>query len=162
MRPGQPTAPGPVLTRHPGSGRSGDTTTTGTGATAGAWALAAAVAAAVLLAPDPARTVLVLVLAAAQAALALVAHRAAGPSAWRRVAVLWSLQAGLTWAVAGEPTTASALVYLTVGIVFALAAEGVLRLAGRFAEPPVPDDGPPPTDTAPLPVVGDTDGEGSR
>lgn len=133
---------------------------TGTGSTTAAWALAVATAATMLLVPDPGRTGLVLVLAAAQAGLALFAHRATSPSAWRRVAVLWSVQAGLTWAVAGEATTTSALVYLAVGIVFASAAEGVLRLVGRMVEAPVVDEdecdaaGAAPTDTAPLPVTG--------
>jgi hypothetical protein len=127
---------------------------TTTGATAAAWALAAATFAAMVLAGGAVRATLVLVLVAAQVALHLAATRWLGPSSWRRVAVLWSVQASLTWLVAGAATTPSVLVYIGTGLVFALVAEVVLRAVGRFA---AHDAVPGPADTAPLPVI---DGEG--
>lgn len=143
-------------------------TPTRTGAAATAWLLAAAVVAAMLLITGSLRDVSVLVLAVVQVVLHLLAVRSLGPSSPRRVAVLWSVQAGLTWLVAGDPTTTSVLVYAAIGFVFALVAEVVLRLVARFATVDGPldeadeDDGPRgdprPTDTAPLPV---RDGEGS-
>lgn len=115
--------------------------------------LAAGVFAALLLTAGPLRAVLVLVAAALQVGLHLVTDRAHGPSSWRRFPVLWSVQASLTWLVAGDPTTVSVVVYIAIGLVFALVAEVVLRAVGRFAA--ADDDtgsGREPTDTAPLPV----------
>jgi hypothetical protein len=124
-----------------------------TGPATAAWALAAATAAAMVTLSGTPRTVVVLVLVLAQLGVQVLATRARGPSSWRRIAGLWSVEAGVTWSVAGEPTTTSALVYLATGLVFALVADVVLRLLGRFTDDG-PEAGPEParTDTAPLPV----------
>lgn len=119
--------------------------------TTAAWALAAATAAAMVLLPGVARVVAVLVLVVAQVGVQVLASRSRGPSSGRRTAGLWSVEAGLMWLVAGEPTTTSALVYLATGLVFAVVADVVLRLVGRVADADR-EAGPARTDTAPLPV----------
>lgn len=133
-----------------------------TATTAAAWALAAAVAAAMLTLSGVARDVAVLVLVVAQLGVQVLATRARGPSSRRRIAGLWSVEAGVMWLVAGEPTTTSALVYLATGLVFAVVADLVLRLVGRVADADAEpdsaqDSAPTRSDTAPLPVH---DGEG--
>ena len=126
---------------------------TGPTTTAAAWELAAATAAAMVTLPGVARDVAVLVLVVAQVGVQVLASRTWAPSSWRRVAGLWSVEAGVMWLVAGEPTTTSALVYLATGLVFAVVADLVLRLVGRVADADAETgDGPTRTDTAPLPV----------
>lgn len=84
---------------------------------------------------------------------------------WHQLVAAWSVQAGLTWLVAGDPTTTSALVYLACGLVFAVLLVGFLavmdrRAPGDLADPPAEADDAVddevvanrPTDTAPLPV----------
>jgi hypothetical protein len=108
---------------------------------------AGGVAATMLLAGTGGITAVVtLLLAAAQA----VALRGTGGARRTRLFLLAaSAQAGLTYAVAGDATVASALVYLGVGVVFGLVvvvALGLLERAGPW------DEGPR-VDTRPLPVV---------
>ncbi len=120
-----------------------------------AWALAAAAAVAMVALSGVPRDVVVLVLVVAQLGVQVLAARTRGPSSWRRIAGLWSVEAGAMGLVAGEPTTTSALVFLATGLVFAVVADLVLRLVGRVADTGTdadPDAGPVRTDTAPLPV----------
>jgi hypothetical protein len=117
----------------------------------GAAVLAAGgVAATMLLAGTGGITVVVTLLLAAAQALLL---RASGGARRTRLFLLAaSAQAGLTYAVAGDATVASALVYLGVGVVFGLVvvvALGLLDRAGPLDEPV--DE--PRVDTRPLPVV---------
>ena len=107
---------------------------------------AGGVGAAMLLAGTGGITVVVTVLLAA--AQALLLRGAGGARRTRRFLLAASAQTGLTYAVAGEETVASALVYLGVGVVFGLVvvvALGLLDRAGPLDEPRV--------DTRPLPVV---------
>jgi hypothetical protein len=125
-----------------------------TAARTGAAALAAGgVAATMLLAGTGGVTVVVTVLLAAVQALLL--RGTGGTRRTRRFLLAASGQAGLTYAVAGDPTVASALVYLGVGVVFGLVvvvALGLLERAGPLDELSEPDDEPR-VDTRPLPVV---------
>jgi hypothetical protein len=73
-----------------------------------------------------------------------------GALAVRRFLLAWSAEAGLTYPVAGDPTVASALVYLGVGLVFAVVVVVGLALT-RPAEEPL--GGESRRDTQPLPVV---------
>ncbi|MDF2976093.1 MAG: hypothetical protein K0S40_821 [Actinomycetospora sp.] len=117
----------------------------------GAAALAAGgVAATMLLAGPGGITVVVTVLLAA--AQVLLLRGTGGARRTRRFLLAASGQAGLTYAVAGDATVESALVYLGVGVVFGLVvvvALGLLDRAGAWDEPV--DE--PRTDTRPLPVV---------
>lgn len=122
-----------------------------TAARTGAAVLAAGgVTATMLLAGTGGITVVVTLLLAAVQALLL---RGTGGARRTRLFLLAaSAQAGLTYAVAGDATVASALVYLGVGVVFGLVvvvALGLLDRAGPFDEP-VEE---PRVDTRPLPVV---------
>ena len=112
-------------------------------ATVAACALGAGVAAAMLLAGGS--LLLVVILVVAQVAL-LVAVRDGARRA-RQFVLAWSAEAGLTHAVAGDPTVVSALVYLAVGLVFAVVAVAFLA----FFRPGTEEE--PRADTAPLPVV---------
>ena len=103
----------------------------------------------------------VVLLAAGQVALYLAVVRHRAPGAALRIPVLWSVQAGLTWAVAGSPSPESVVAFVAVGLVFAVAGHVVLQMVGRAADRATPDDehsDTAPPDTAPLPVV---DGSGS-
>lgn len=123
-------------------------------ATLAACALGAGVVATMLLAGTGGLTFLVtLLLAGAQVALLFLARD--GAIRTRRFVLAWSGQAGLTYAVTGDPTPASALVYLGVGVVFAAVVVAVLALTAGRDETEVWNDEPR-VDTAPLPVV---DGE---
>ncbi|GAA4881417.1 hypothetical protein [Actinomycetospora straminea] len=107
------------------------------------------VAAAMLLAGTTAlAAVLTLLLVGVQGGLLLA--RPHGARRTRQFLLAGSAQAGLTHLVAGEPTVASALVYLGVGVVFAAIVVAGLALWPPAADPePVERRG----DTAPLPVV---------
>jgi hypothetical protein len=118
-------------------------------ATACATVAAVGVAAVMLLAgPGGLALAVAVVLVALQVAL-LVAPRGGGRQA-RRFLLAWSAEAGLTYAVAGDPTAGSALVYLGVGLVFALAVVAGLVLTRPGAGSP---SGERRGDTQPLPVV---------
>jgi hypothetical protein len=120
-------------------------------ATLAACALGAGVAATMLLAGTGGLTFLVtLLLAGAEAALLFLVRD--GAVRTRHYVLAWSGQAGLTYAVTGDPTTASALVYLGVGVVFAAVVVAVLALTGGQEETAWLDEEPR-ADTAPLPVV---------
>jgi len=123
-------------------------------ATLAACALAAGVAAVMLLAGGS--LLLVVVLVVAQVALLLAVRD--GARRTRQFVLAWSAEAGLSHAVAGDPTLVSALVYLAVGLVFALAAVAFLAFFRPESdeEPDDESDEEPRVDTAPLPV---TDGE---
>ena len=110
-------------------------------ATLAACALAAGVAAVMLLAGGS--LLLVVVLVVAQVALLLAVRD--GARRPRQFVLAWSAEAGLSHAVAGDPTLVSALVYLGVGLVFALAVVAFLAFVR-----PEPEE--PRIDTAPLPV----------
>lgn len=115
----------------------------------GAAVAAAGIAVTMLLAGTGGLTFLVaLVLAGAQASILFLVRDAATHT--RRFLLAWSGQAGLTYAVTGDPSPGSALVYLGVGVVFAAIVVAVLALTGSRS------DDEPRVDTAPLPVV---DGE---
>jgi hypothetical protein len=120
-------------------------------ATLAAGALGAGVATTMLLAGTGGLTFLVtLLLAGAEAALLFVVRD--GAVRTRQFVLAWSGQAGLTYAVTGDPTLASALVYLGVGVVFAAVVVAVLALTGGRQETAWLDEEPR-ADTAPLPVV---------
>lgn len=113
---------------------------------------AGAVAATMLLAGTSAVTLVVTVVLAAGQALLL---RGGGARRARRFLLAASAQAGLTYPLAGDPTVASALVYLGVGVVFgsvAVLALGLLDRADREEPPDEPPDEPR-VDTRPLPVA---------
>ncbi|WP_433783935.1 hypothetical protein ACQPX6_27635 [Actinomycetospora sp. CA-101289] len=112
--------------------------------------LAVLVAAMMLLAGTSGITLVVTVLLVAGQAVLL--RGPGGAPRTRRFLLAASAQAGLTYPVAGEPTVASALVYLGVGVVFGLVvvvALGLLDRAGVGDE----IDQQPRADTRPLPVV---------
>jgi hypothetical protein len=118
-------------------------------ATACAAVAAVGVAAVMLLAgPGGLALAVIVVLVALQVAL-LVALRGGGRPA-RCFLLAWSAEAGLTHAVAGDPTAGSALVYLGVGLVFALAVVVGLALTRPATEPAGEERR---GDTQPLPVV---------
>ncbi len=116
---------------------------------------AGGVAATMLLAGTGGITLVVtLLLTAAQA---LLMRGTGGARRTRLFLLAASAQAGLTYAVAGDATVASALVYLGVGAVFGLVVVVALGLLGRAGPLGEPLDEPveePRLDTRPLPVVG--------
>lgn len=136
--------------------RGGDGSAPGvTAAVTGAAAVAAlGVAATMLLAGATALAVVpTLLLVGAQGGLLLALPHAARRT--RQFLLAASAEAGLTHLVAGDPTVASALVYLGVGVVFAAIVVAGLALWLPSTDPePVPEERR--GDTAPLPVV---DGE---
>jgi hypothetical protein len=114
---------------------------------------AGGVAVSMLLVGTGGITVVVTVLLVA--AQALLLRGPDGTRRKRRFLLAASGQAGLTYAVAGEATVTSALVYLGVGVVFGLVvvvALGLLDRAGPLDELDDPADEPR-ADTRPLPVV---------
>jgi hypothetical protein len=119
--------------------------------TAAAGVAAAGVAAAMLL-TGPGGLVLVLAVVLGGAQLALLLRVRDGAVRARRFLLAWSGQAGLTYAVAGDPGAASALVYLGVGLVFAVVVVIGLSAMRRLDEPGAEE---PRADTQPLPVIDD-------
>lgn len=112
--------------------------------------LAVLVAVTMLVVGTSAVTLVVTVLLVAGQVVAL--RGPGGARRTRRFLLAASAQAGLTYPVAGEPTVASALVYLGVGLVFGAVVVVALALLDRAG----PWDGPvdePRADTRPLPVV---------
>lgn len=93
--------------------------------------------------------VVTVALVAAQVVLLLVVRR--GAIAPRRFLLAWSAQAGLTYLVAGDPTVASALVYLGVGAVFAVVVLVGLAVTRASVDTTAGERG---GDTRPLPVSG--------
>lgn len=117
-----------------------------------ACALAAVVFGAMTALDGVLRDVVVLAVDATLVVGHLLVVRTVGPARWQRGVVLWAAQAGLTWLVAGDPSRASAVVFIGVGLVFALVADLVLELVRRHTERA---DGVGSTGTAPLPAVDD-------
>jgi hypothetical protein len=106
------------------------------------------IAAAMLLTGPGGITLLVaVVLGAVQAGLLLrVRDGAVGA---RRFLLAWSGEAGLTYPLAGDPGAASALVYLGVGLLFALVVVVGLAATRRLEL----SEDEPRSDTQPLPVT---------
>ncbi|WP_116708314.1 hypothetical protein [Actinomycetospora cinnamomea] len=116
--------------------------------TVAAVAAATGVVVTMLLAGSGVVTVVVTAVLAVGQALLL---RGGGARRARRFLLAASAQAGLTFAVAGDPTVASALVYLGVGVVFGLVVVVALGLLDRHGDDLADDE--PRVDTRPLPVA---------
>jgi hypothetical protein len=118
-------------------------------ATATAVLAVAGIAAAMLLAGTSGITLAVTVaLVGVQVGLLLGVRR--GAVRTRRFLLAWSAQAGLTYPLAGDPGLASALVYLCVGLVFAVVVMVGLALTRPVEQPPARESH---GDTQPLPVA---------
>ena len=127
----------------------------------GACALAAGVVAVLLFAGGTTLGIVAtLVLLAGQVALLWWRPQSRG---WQRFLLAWTGEAGLSHAVSGDPTVMSALVFLGVGLVFALVVVAALAAIDRIGGI---DEGidvdevdveveRPRSDTAPLPVTRD-------
>jgi hypothetical protein len=101
----------------------------------------------VLAGPHGVAVVIIALLVAVQVGLLLAVRR--GLTRARQFLLAWSGEAGLSFLVAGDPTVASALVYLGVGLVFALVVVAGLALTRSWGEP-APQQRH--DDTQPLPV----------